>query len=268
MVRCGTGGWKPAERHRCISLRSAGPPRWRRWRSARPTAHWSSRSRRWSRRAGLPPTRALTRSSPRHRPRRRATAHESARPLIPSSQTAPPRHCVRHLTRPRLGWAGRLGVGLLRRGLGRGAEQPLRAQEAAMPAASASRSAAAWPASGSSPACRSTTACAAPLPAVPSPPRRCHAPRPQEARSTRGGSAVPSPSGEGGLSKDPSRQDPARVVKPAPPRPQRCRFRVCGQGRPRFVAASPPHAAPAAPAAAPARRAAAPARRRFLEHLF
>jgi hypothetical protein len=128
-----------------------------------------------------------------------AAAHESAHPLIPSSQTAPPRHCVRLLTRPRLGWAGRLGVGLLRRGLGRGAEQPLRAQEAAMPAASASRSAAAWPASGSSPACWRTSACAAPQPARPSPPRRCHAPRPQEARSTRGGSAGPSPSGEGAL---------------------------------------------------------------------
>jgi hypothetical protein len=126
-------------------------------------------------------------------------AQESARPLTPSSQTAPPRHRVHLPPRPRLGWAGRLGVGLLRRGLGRGAEKPLRAQEAAMLVASASRSAAAWLASSSSPACRRTAACAAPQPARPSPPRRSHAPRPQEARSTRGGSAGPSPSGEGAL---------------------------------------------------------------------
>jgi len=46
---------------------------------------------------------------------------ESARPLTSSPQTVPPCHRVRLSPRPRLGWAGRLGVGPLRRGLRRGA---------------------------------------------------------------------------------------------------------------------------------------------------
>jgi hypothetical protein len=226
MARCGTGGWKPAEQHRCISLRSAGPPRWRRWRSARPTARWSSRSRRWSRRAGLPPTRALAQ-------------------LIPSSQTAPPRHCVRLLTRPRLGWAGRLGVGLLRRGLGRGAGSPCaRSKLRCRPPAPR----AALP--HGRPAAADPRAVVRPPVLRPSQLDHLHraaAMRPDPKKRVARAEAAPGRRHRvKGLSKDPSRQDPARAVKPASPRPQRCRFRVCGQGRPRPVAASPPHAAPAA----------------------
>jgi hypothetical protein len=54
-------------------------------------------------------------------PRRKRVVVESARPLTSSPQTAPLRHRVRLPPRPRLSWAGRLGVGPLRRGLRRGA---------------------------------------------------------------------------------------------------------------------------------------------------
>jgi hypothetical protein len=174
--------YKPAERHRCISLRSAGPPRWRCWRSAQPTACWSSQSRRWSRREGLPPTRALARSPPCRRPRCRTTASVSRR---------------------RRGWAG--PVSSASASCEEGSDAALsnpctrRKLQCRPPAPRAAlphgRPAAAAPQASARPPVLRPSQLDHPHRAAAMRPKS----QPQEARSTRGGSAGPSPSGEGAL---------------------------------------------------------------------